>query len=134
MLMSNIGIGVLSRQTKTSIETIRYYERIGLFPIPKRRNGRRIYDPDDVALLSFVRQARDLGFSLADVRELISLRKDRACGPVATIATRHLSAVRAKLQTIQAIERRLTAALEGCFDGAPDCSVLQALEASVSHR
>ena len=133
MLMSNIGIGALSRQTGTPIETIRYYERIGLLPVAKRGlNKRRFYSEADVTLLSFIRQARELGFNLADVRELLSLRKDRACSPVAAIATRHLSAVRAKLNALQAIEIRLASALDGRSDVLPDCSVLQAMEANAS--
>jgi MerR family mercuric resistance operon transcriptional regulator len=134
MRMPNIGIGALSRQTGASIETIRYYERIGLLPIPKRGlTKRRFYTPTDVALLSFIRQARDLGFGLADVRELILLRKDRACRPVAAVANRHLSTVRAKIATLQQIEKRLASAIEGCADEAPDCSLLQALEAEVAN-
>lgn len=130
--MSNIGIGDLSRATGTPVETIRYYERIGLLRAPTRStNGRRVYTPDDVALLRFIRQARGLDFSLADVRELISLRDGRTCRPIAAIANRHLSFVRAKIETLQTIEKRLARATEACSNGAPDCSASEILAALV---
>jgi MerR family mercuric resistance operon transcriptional regulator len=69
-----IAIGELSRRTQCNIETIRYYERIGILPQPRRQNGRdRRYDAADIARLRFIRRARQLGFTLAEVRALLRL-------------------------------------------------------------
>ena len=69
-----IAIGELSRRTQCNIETIRYYERIGLLPKPRRIGGRyRRYDGEDVGRLRFIRRARELGFTLDEVRELMRL-------------------------------------------------------------
>ena len=69
MHMPELAIGELSTQTGVNIETVRYYERIGLIPSPKRTaGGRRVFTPDDAQRLSFVRRARELGFSIDDIR------------------------------------------------------------------
>src|SRR3546814_3805836 len=68
-----IQIGELSRRTGCNIETIRYYERVGLLPIPQRRGRYRSYAREDVARLGFVRRARELGFTLEEVRALLGL-------------------------------------------------------------
>jgi MerR family mercuric resistance operon transcriptional regulator len=72
---ADIAIGELSRRTGCNIETIRYYERIGLLPKPRREKGGRFrrYDSDDIARLTFIRRARQLGFTLDDVRGLLRL-------------------------------------------------------------
>ena len=81
-------IGQLSRRAGIGIETIRYYERIGLMPRPPRTGGgRRAFGPDDLAMLSFIKRCRELGFSLDDVRALLTLRAaDRNCSDVKSIA------------------------------------------------
>ena len=76
--MTNLSIGELAKRTRTKVETIRYYERIGLLPEPVRTMGNyRSYDGLQLGRLSFVRRARDLGFSLDQVRELLDLADQR---------------------------------------------------------
>ena len=71
-----IAIGELSRRTQCNIETIRYYERIGLLPKPRRTGGRyRRYEDEDIARLRFIRRARQLGFTLDDIRALMQLAR-----------------------------------------------------------
>jgi MerR family transcriptional regulator, mercuric resistance operon regulatory protein len=124
-------IGKLSRLAGVGIETIRYYERIGLMPQPPRTDGgRRTFGPDNLATLSFIRRCRELGFSLDDVRALLALRgSDRTCSDVKSIAARHLQAVRVKLHALSEIEGNLTALIARCpGDERPECPVLDALD------
>jgi DNA-binding transcriptional MerR regulator len=86
------SIGELASATDTKVETIRYYERVGLLPKPKRTPGNyRRYEADHLGRLSFTRRARDLGFSIEQVRNLISLgdQRDRSCETVDAIAREH---------------------------------------------
>lgn len=125
-------IGRLAQVAGVGIETIRYYERIGLMPRPPRTDGgRRAFGPDNLAMLSFIKRCRELGFSLDDIRALLALRgADRRCADVQSIAARHLQAVRVKLRMLSEIEGNLTALLARCTgDASSDCPVLDALDA-----
>jgi len=105
------AIGVAARRSGVAIETIRYYERRGIVPLPDRAaSGRRLYDDAAVARLRFVRRCRDLGFSLDDVRTLFALAdgEPAACGAVRSLGERHLDEVRSRIADL----RRLEAALE----------------------
>ncbi len=94
---ANYPIGALSRLTGVNIETIRYYERIGMVPAPPRsESGRRIYGEDERRVLAFIRRGRELGFSLPEIRALLELGApgDASCGEVREIASAHLAGVR----------------------------------------
>ena len=124
-------IGQLSRLAGVSIETIRYYERIGLTARPPRTDGgRRAFGPDNLATLVFIKRCRDLGFSLDDIRALLTLRATQSrCSDVKSIAARHLEAVRVKLHSLSEIEESLTALIALCpGDTSTDCPVLEALD------
>ena len=114
-----IAIGQLSRQTGCNIETIRYYERIGLLPIPARRGRYRLYDREDVGRLAFVRRARALGFTLDEVRALLGLAAapHDACAEACGIAAAHLANVRSKIADLRAMERVLATAVRRCDAG-----------------
>ena len=103
-----IQIGELARQSGCNIETIRYYQRIGLLPAPPRSVGRyRLYDAPDVRRLAFVRRARGLGFTLDQVRALLALStKDGrdACCEVHDLAAAHLGEVRTKIADLRAMD------------------------------
>jgi MerR family mercuric resistance operon transcriptional regulator len=125
-----IAIGELSRRTGCNIETIRYYERIGLLPTPARRGRYRHYGPEDVGRLAFVRRARELGFTLDEVRALLVLAAGGggACAEVREIAAAHLAAVRAKVADLRAMERVLADAVRRCDAGeVPGCPLIGVL-------
>jgi MerR family mercuric resistance operon transcriptional regulator len=125
-------IGELSRLTGVNIETIRYYERIAMLPAPARSQaGRRMYGPDEGRVLAFIRRARELGFSLKEVRALLALGApgDATCADVERIASAHLEDVRSKLSDLRKLERVLADAVARCTgDTAPVCAVLDVLD------
>lgn len=129
--ISSIPIGQLAQRTGCNIETIRYYERAGLLPVP-RRNGRfRRYDREDVRRLAFVRRARGLGLTLDEVRSLLGLAAggEDVCGEAREIAVTHLADVRTKIADLQAMERALADAVCQCGAGeAPGCPLISALK------
>jgi MerR family mercuric resistance operon transcriptional regulator len=134
-LVADIQIGELSRRTGCNIETIRYYERIGLLPPPPRTASRhRLYDPADVHRLTFVRRARELGFSLGEVRALLALSANtgrETCVEVRELAVGHLVDVRAKIADLRAMERVLVHAVRRCDAGEPHgCPLIDALSAA----
>ena len=130
---SEIAIGELSRRTQCNIETIRYYERIGLLPQPHRPDGRfRRYDANDVARLRFIRRARQLGFTLDEVRAFMRLAgsdsDDNACAEARSLAAAHVADIRAKIADLQAMERVLADAICECEAGQqPRCPLIDVL-------
>lgn len=131
-LNATIRIGELSRRTGCNIETIRYYERAGVIPLPPRSTSQyRLYDDSDVRRLGFVRRARELGFSLDDVRALLALAADQSdgtCVGVRQLAARHLAEVRAKIADLRSIARALEDAIQCCDAGEVlGCPLIDAL-------
>jgi Cu(I)-responsive transcriptional regulator len=124
-------IGMLSKATSTHIETIRYYERIGLLPLPDRTAANyRSYGETHRARLAFVRHSRDLGFSIEEIRSLLDLsdHPDRDCGEADAIASRHLAQVEEKIAQLAALRDELTRMIGSCRGGiAADCRVIDAL-------
>ena len=124
-------IGELGDATGTKVETIRYYEQTGLLPPPARTpaNYRR-YGSDHLARLSFIRRARDLGFSIEQVRDLLDLSDDRSrdCCTVDAIATAHLREVDRKIADLTALRRELAQVIKSCQGGTTaECRILEAL-------
>jgi MerR family mercuric resistance operon transcriptional regulator len=130
------SIGELAQQVGVNVETIRYYERIGLMARPKRSNaGRRVYHQSGLQTLRFVRHARELGFSLDDIRSLLKHRNaEDACVHVKVLAERRLENLRAEMRRALEVERLLAQAVETCSGSGPatECTVLQILEDSGS--
>jgi len=128
-------IGELSTRTGVNIETIRYYERIGLIPAPPRKNGRqRIYDESHVRRLKFVRRSRELGFALDDIRTLLVLadRGEQACSETKEMTVRRLADVRGKIISLRKLERALRQMTDACRPGRQSsCPILDALSANV---
>lgn len=128
-------IGELSTRTGVNIETIRYYERIGLIPAPPRKNGRRrIYDESHVRRLRFVRRGRGLEFALDDIRTLLALadRGEQACSETKEMTVRHLADVRGKIASLRKLERALREMTDACRPGRQSsCPILDALSANV---
>ncbi|MDE4377285.1 MerR family transcriptional regulator [Phaeobacter gallaeciensis] len=134
--MDNIGVKALrrvdlTRATGCNLETIRYYETVGIMPDPPRTpKGYRSYDDTHVRRLKFVMRSRDLGFSLEEIRGLLGLVDDRTqtCAQVQTVAEAHLEDVKAKIADLERIERVLSETVARCTgDAAPECAVIDAL-------
>jgi MerR family mercuric resistance operon transcriptional regulator len=128
--VERLTIGAASKRSGVGVETIRYYERIGVLGAPPRTaGGQRTYDPDAVRRLRLIRRARDLGFSLSDVRELLDMAAgERTCAEVRALTLGHLGKVRRKIAELRAMERRLASTTAMCesLDEA-ECPVLDAL-------
>lgn len=124
-------IGELSRATGTNVETIRYYERIGLLPEPARTAGNyRSYGPDHRARLVFVRHSRELGFTIEEIRSLLDLSDDptRDCAEADRIASTHLAQVEDKIAQLSLLRDELKRIVGRCRGGlAGDCRVIEAL-------
>lgn len=128
----SFSIGELSRATGVNIETIRYYEKIGVLPKPPRsRSGRRTFGQVEKRALVFVRRSRELGFSLDEIRALLKIGgTDRApCGQVREIASMHLSDIRTKISDLRRLERVLADTIAKCAAGrALRCPVIEVLD------
>lgn len=126
-----LSIGDLARATGTKVETIRYYERTGLLPLPARTaGGQRTYAPDHLRRLAFVRRARDLGFGLGQVRALLDLadQPDRECAAVDAVARIHLAEVDRKLAALAALRHELADLVDRCSHGrVAECRIIGAL-------
>jgi Cu(I)-responsive transcriptional regulator len=126
-----LAIGDLAKTTGTKVETIRYYERIGLLPAPARTSGNyRAYGGEHLARLSFIRRSRDLGFPLEQVRALLGLADDRKqdCAAVDVIARQHLAEVERKIADLSALRRELRDLIGQCGHGTiADCRIIEAL-------
>ncbi|MBP2160538.1 MULTISPECIES: helix-turn-helix domain-containing protein [Asticcacaulis] len=128
--MKHLTIGRLASATGVNIETIRYYERAGLIDAPPRTEGNyRSYSDEQVSRLRFIRRTRELGFSLEQIRALISIsgQQDRSCGTVDRIARKHLADVDRKIDDLVALRRELTDAVTSCKGGSvAECRILEA--------
>src|SRR5260370_29629523 len=125
-------IGELSARTGVNIETIRYYEKIKMLQAPPRtEGGHRVYGPTETRVLAFIRRARELGFSLAEIRALLNLGAPgkASCAEVRNVATRHLDGIRAKIGDLKKLERLLAKTIAQCSGKkVPDCPVLDILD------
>jgi len=130
--MLGLKIGGLAKRTGTNTPTIRYYEDIGLLrSADRQKGGQRVYGDADVKRLTFIRRCRDFGFSIEQVRSLVTLVQDpqSSCIHARDLAQDHLAAVRAKLAELKALERSIASFVARCeatcAGGAgPDCVIL----------
>lgn len=126
-----LTIGSLARKTGTKVQTIRYYEQIGLMPEPGRtEGGQRRYGDDELDRLAFIRHARQLGFSLEAIRELLDLsdHPHRPCLEADAIARRQLKQVEQRLARLEALRTELKRMVHECSGGqTADCRVLEVL-------
>jgi Cu(I)-responsive transcriptional regulator len=134
-----LTIGDLSKATSTKVETIRYYERIGLLAPPARTAGNyRAYGDTELGRLSFIRRARDLGFGIDQIRALLSLseKKKRSCKAIDAIARQHLADVDSKLADLMALRSELDSIIQQCGCGTiANCRIIEALAPiDASHR
>jgi len=127
----DLSIGDLADATGTKVVTIRYYEKIGLLPAAPRTAGNyRAYDAASLRRLRFIRRCRDLGFTLEQVRQLLSLASDeeRDCQDVDRIALEHLAAVERKVADLRRLAGELRRISHHCQGGRiGDCRIIEAL-------
>ena len=111
-------IGKLAAETGVNIETIRYYERVGLLDTPPRTEGRhRVFNEKDAQRLTFIRRSRELGFSLEDIRILLELSHGKRDYAARALTLRHLDDVRGKITSLRKLERALRGMTEACKPG-----------------
>ena len=129
--MPRLTIGRLAARTGVNIETIRYYERIGMIPVPPRSpGGQRRYQESHLRRLSFVRRCREVGFPLDEIRTLLALVDggDYTCAEVRETTVRQLDAVRRRIADLKVMERTLDTMAARCEGGSvPDCPIVDAL-------
>ena len=125
------SIGDLSRRTGVKVPTIRYYEQMGLIAAAHRSEGnQRRYERTDLERLAFIRHARDLGFDIPGIRDLIALSRhpEMPCAGADRIAEDHLSAVREKIEKLRKLEQELERIVSHCGGhSVEDCYVIRAL-------
>lgn len=126
-----INIGEASKQTGVSAKMIRHYEGLGLLPAPPRtESGYRLYDADAVHTLHFIRRARDLGFGMADIAQLLDLWRNRrrSSAAVKKLAMTHVAELQARIEALEAMKRTLSELAEQCHgDDRACCPILDDL-------
>ena len=131
MRATHFPIGTLSAKTGVNIETIRYYEKIGLIPPPPRTEGRqRVYDSAHLKRLTFIRRGRELGFSLDEIRELLGLVRghDLTCASVKVLTEQHIADIKGKIADLKRLGRVLRQMADQCHGThVPDCPILDVL-------
>lgn len=131
-----LSIGDLARETATNVRTIRYYETVGLLPPPRRTPGnQRVYGEAQRQRLAFIRHARDMGFSMEAIRELLRLAEagpDIPCADADAIARRQLEAVRGRIARLQSLQAELERMTEAHCQTIGQCRVIEVL-ADASH-
>jgi len=128
-------IGELAGETGTQVETIRYYERAGLLPSAARTSGNyRVYGPDHVARLAFIRHCRALGMALDEIRALLRFKDapGEHCGEVNALLDEHIGHVRKRIRELRALERQLQVLRSSCGDvqAVAQCGILRGLDQS----
>lgn len=131
---SRLAIGELSAASGVKVPTIRYYESVGLIPAPSRTTGnRRTYTPRDVERLCFIRHARELGFEIDAIRQLLALSEQphQSCLAVDAIASTQLAAIESRIKRLTALKRELEAMIRSCARGKiAECKILETLSRS----
>lgn len=131
--MKGLTIGQVAKRGEVNIETVRYYERQGLIPPPPRlESGYRQYPDDTVNRVRFIKRAQELGFSLKEIAELLSLRvgPDTVCADVRKRAVAKISEIERKMETLQRMKEVLAGLAAECEGRGPvsECPILEALE------
>lgn len=124
-------IGTLARQSGVNIETIRYYEKIGVMPKPGRSaGGYRLYTAEHLKRLTFIRRGRELGFGLGELRDLLRLVDGHAhtCAEVRALMLEHVADIRRKIADLRRLARVMTEVSSRCTgDLVPECPIVDAL-------
>ena len=124
-------IGAVAKKAGVSVDTVRYYEKIGLLPAaPRRHSGYRDYPEETAHRLAFIKNAREIGFTLSEIGELLSLRdaSENPCGKVRILTGEKIAAVRDKIRKLLMMEASLSALVSACDSPElPECPLLDIL-------
>jgi len=131
--MKNLTIGKLAKRAEVNVETVRYYERRGLIPKPSLPgSGYRQYPQDVVARIQFIKRAKELGFSLKEISELLSLRVDpnTTCGDVKRLAEIKIADIEERIRTLESIKKALAKLVTMCSGQGPtgECPIIEVLD------
>ncbi len=130
--MESLSIGQVARRAGVGVETVRFYERQGLLEkLPRKESGYRQYPPEAVSRLHFIKKAKEVGFSLKEIKELLSLRLDSAatCQDVRSRAEAKILDIEQKLQALTRMKQALTDLTKACSGrgSVSECPILQAI-------
>lgn len=131
--MEALSIGQIAHRAGIGVETVRFYERQGILQKPPRsKSGYRKYQPEAVLRLCFIKKAKEVGFSLKEIKELLSLRldMDATCEDVRSRAAAKISDIEQKIQALQRMKQALTDLTAACSGDGPisECPILQSFE------
>ena len=131
--MADLTIGKVAERASVKIDTLRYYERQGVIAPPERNGSNyRVYEEDTVLRVRFVKRAQELGFSLAEIKELLELRvsENASCADVRDQALAKVADLEAKIRSLQSMRRVLSRLADECIGQGPlsDCPVFDALD------
>ena len=136
--MAEYFVGQLADEAGINVETVRYYENIKLLPKPKRRESRyRVYDENDLARVKFIVRAKELGFTLKEIKELLNLKIESAstCGDVKHLAEDKIKNAEEKIKDLKSIKKHLEILVKQCGDectaaelSSEDCPIVKSLE------
>lgn len=132
--MAEYFVGQLAKEAEFNVETIRYYEKLKLLPKPKRRESRyRIYNDTDLKRLLFIKRAKELGFSLKEIKELLELKIDSQakCGDVKHLTEHKLKDIDNRISDLKKIRNVLVKLVEQCINeevSLDECPILESIE------
>lgn len=131
--MKSLKIGQVAERSGVGIETVRFYEREGLIPKPDRSSsGYRLFDDETIARLQFIRRAKELGFTLIEIKELLSLRLDTttSCADIKSRAEVKIADIDEKIRTLKRMKTALKKLTSKCNGqgSVNECSILDALD------
>jgi Cu(I)-responsive transcriptional regulator len=130
-MTNRLSIGQMAKAGNCKVQTIRYYEEVGLLATPERSEGnQRIYNQQDRERLSFIRHSRELGFSLDQIRQILLLsdNPNHTCSEVDQIANRHLKEVESKIARLQSLQKELKRMIAQCTgEKVADCRIIKVL-------
>lgn len=132
--MAEYFVGQLAKETGINLETVRYYEKLKLLPKPKRRESRyRVYDENDLKRLLFIKRAKELGFTLKEIKELFELRIDThaKCGDVKHLTEHKLKDVDNRISDLKKIKSVLVKLINQCVNeevSSDECPILESIE------
>jgi len=134
MARESLTIGALARRAGVNVETVRYYQRRGLIPVPARPlGGIRHYSGESVRCLRFIKRAQQLGFTLREVAELLTIAGGTSCSSKCEVGASRLADIERRIADLISMQRALARLVEGCQSGARDespCPVIEALGSS----